>query len=200
MTAKPAPADHPIHSLIRERWSPRAFDPARAVKREELLTVLEAARWAASCFNDQPWRYLVCDKSSEPDAWQALLNCLAESNRVWACNAPVLMLSVAMANFGHNGNPNRWAMHDTGAASAGLSLQAVALGLAVHQMGGFDAGKARESFALPEDCAPMAVIALGYQAPAYTLSAALQDKELAPRSRAAPEERFYWGQWGAGSH
>lgn len=197
MSSKPAGAEHPIHPLIRDRWSPRAFDPDRLVKREDLLSLLEAARWSASCFNDQPWRYVVCDKSSDEASWRRLLACLGESNQVWACRAPVLILAVAMANFGHNGNPNRWAMYDTGAASALLSLQAVALGLVAHQMGGFDAGNARGAFALPDECTPMAVIAVGYQAPAESLDEALQNKELAPRVRSASDEKFYWGRWGA---
>jgi nitroreductase len=195
MTIKPAPADHVLHDLISQRWSPRAFDPARAVSREDLLSVMEAARWSASCFNDQPWRYVVCDKSSDPDSWQQLLDCLVESNQVWARNAPVLLVSVAMSNFGHNGKPNRWAMYDTGAATASLSIQAVALGLALHQMGGFDADKARAAFALPADCMPMAVAALGYAAAADTLDEALQAKEVAPRSRKPLAELCFWGKW-----
>jgi len=196
MTTKPATADHALHDLIRQRWSPRAFDPTRSVRREDLLSILEAARWSASCFNDQPWRYLVCDKSSDPDSWQQLLACLAESNQVWARNAPVFLLTLAMSNFGHNAKPNRWAIYDTGAATANLSLQAVALGLAVHQMGGFDADKAREVFALPADCTPLSVAAIGYQAAADTLDEALQAKEVAPRSRKPLAELCFWGKWG----
>lgn len=196
MTTKPAPADHDVHDLIRQRWSPRAFDPARSVRREDLLSILEAARWSASCFNDQPWHYLICDKSSNPDSWQKLLDCLAESNQVWARNAPVLMLTVAMSNFGHNGKPNRWAMYDSGAATANLALQAVALGLSVHQMGGFDADKARAAFGLPEDCTPMSVAAIGYAAAADSLDEALKAKEVAPRSRKPLAELCSWGTWG----
>lgn len=199
MNAKPAPANHAIHDLIRQRWSPRAFDPSRPVTREDLLILLEAARWSASCFNDQPWRYLICDRFTDAESWQALLGCLGESNQAWARNAPVLLLSLATNDFGHNGKPNRWAGYDTGAATACLSLQAVALGLAVHQMGGFDAAKAAEVFALPALATPMAVLAIGYQAPATTLDEALQIKELAPRSRKPLEEIGFWGRWPAAS-
>lgn len=195
MTAKPAPASHAIHDLIRQRWSPRAFDPSRPVARADLLSLLEAARWSASCFNDQPWRYLICDRFEDAKSWQALLDCLGESNQVWACNAPVLLLSVASNHFAHNGKPNRWAGYDTGAATACLSLQAVALGLAAHQMGGFDVAKATEAFGLPPEATPMAALAIGYQAAAETLNEALQSKELAPRSRKPLEEFAFWGRW-----
>lgn len=195
MNPKPAPASHAIHDLIRQRWSPRAFDPSRPVARADLLSLLEAARWSASCFNDQPWRYLICDRFEDAESWQTMLDCLGESNQVWARNAPILLLSVASNHFGHNGNPNRWAGYDTGAATACLSLQAVALGLAVHQMGGFDATKATEAFGLPAESTPMAVLALGYQAAAETLNEALQSKELAPRTRKPLAEIGFWGKW-----
>jgi nitroreductase len=123
---------------------------------------------------------------------------LVEKNRLWAKNAPVLILSVAMANFNHNGQANRWAMYDTGAASATLSLQATALGLVAHQMGGFDADKARHTFALPEDCTPMAMMAVGYQAEAASLDDMFQAAEVAERSRAEVGQRFYAGTWGKG--
>lgn len=185
-----------IHDLIASRWSPRAFDPDKAVSHDDLIALLEAARWAPSCFNDQPWRYIICNKAADETAWRNALQVIAEKNRLWAKNAPVLMLSVAMSNFNHNGKPNRWAMHDTGAASANLCLQANALGLIVHQMGGFDADLARQAFKLPDDCTPMAMMAIGYQAEAGTLDQDFQSAELAERSRAALQQRFYLGEWG----
>ena len=108
------------------------------------------------------------------------------------------MLAVAMQNFNHNGSPNRWAGYDTGAACANLSLQATALGLVVHQMGGFDAEKARAVFNLPADCTPMAMLAVGYQADVEVLDEDFKAAELAARSRATLQERFYSGQWGRG--
>lgn len=195
MQAKPAITSVKIHDLIQARWSPRAFDADKSVSHEDLLALLEAARWAASCFNDQPWRFVVCDKNTDTDSWQQALGILAERNQLWAKNAPVLMLSVAMANFNHNDKPNRWAMYDTGAACANLSLQATALGLIVHQMGGFDAEKAREIFHLPHDCTPMAMMAVGYQADAEILAEDFKATELAERSRAALYDRFYAGRW-----
>ncbi|MGZ4960337.1 MAG: nitroreductase family protein [Methylomonas sp.] len=185
-----------IHDLIASRWSPRAFDPDKPVAHDDLIALLEAARWAPSCFNDQPWRYIVCVKASYEKGWRNALDVLAEKNQRWAQNAPVLMFSVAMGNFNHNGNPNRWAMHDTGAASMSLCLQANALGLVVHQRGGFDADKARQVFDLPADCTPMAMMAVGYQAEAETLTDDFQDAEKAERSRASLGQRFFMGKWG----
>ncbi len=187
-----------IHELMQRRWSPRAFDPARKVAHDDLIALLEAARWAPSCFNDQPWRFVVCNKAVDETNWQNAFTTLAEKNQLWAKNAPVLILAVAMNNFNHNGKPNRLAMYDTGAASVSLCLQAVALGLIVHQMGGFDAEKAREAFNLPVECTPMAMMAVGYQGEAKLLSDDFKAAELAARTRAELSERFYFGQWGHG--
>ncbi|MBD9358884.1 nitroreductase family protein [Methylomonas albis] len=196
MQQKTANTQVNIHELIAKRWSPRAFDPDKMVSPTDITAVLEAARWAPSCFNDQPWRYVVCDKAHDAAAWQNALAVIAEKNQLWAKNAPVLILAVAMENFNHNGKPNRWAAYDTGAASLSLCLQATALGLIVHQMGGFDADKARQALSLPDDCTPMAMLALGYQAEVDTLAEDFQAAEQAERSRVALEQRFYLGQWG----
>lgn len=198
MQIKPATTRVKIHDIIQNRWSPRAFDVNKPVNHDDLLALLEAARWAASCFNDQPWRFVVCDKNTNADSWQKALSILAERNQLWAKNAPILIMSVAMHNFNHNDKPNRWAMYDTGAASANLSLQATALGLIVHQMGGFDAEQARQLFHLPHDCTPMAMMAIGYQADAETLEEDFKATELAERSRVTLSERFYAGQWNQG--
>jgi nitroreductase len=196
MHAKSATTCVKIHDIIQDRWSPRAFDPNKPVSHEDLLALLEAARWAPSCYNDQPWRFIVCNKHTDADSWQTALNVLVERNQLWAKNAPVLLLSVAMANFNHNDKPNRWAMYDTGAAAANLCLQATALGLVVHQMGGFDGEKARQVFHLPSDCTPMAMMAVGYQSDANLLDEDFKASELADRSRVALYERFYAGRWG----
>jgi nitroreductase len=199
MLNKPATTSVKVHDLIQNRWSPRAFDPDIDIQHDDLLALLEAARWAPSCFNDQPWRYIVCVKSKDEANWQNALAILAEKNQQWAKNAPVLMLAVAMANFNHNGKPNRWAMYDTGSASFSLCLQATALGLIVHQMGGFDVDKAREIFNLPEDCQPMAMMAVGYQAAADSLGDDFKQAELTVRSRMPLEQVVYFGSWpGAG--
>ncbi|MDD1610773.1 MAG: nitroreductase family protein [Methylococcaceae bacterium] len=196
MQIKPAITSVKIHDLIEARWSPRAFDPNKPVSHDNLLALLEAARWAPSCYNDQPWRFIVCNKNTDADSWQNALTTLAERNQLWAKNAPILILSVAMAKFNHNDKPNRWAMYDTGAAAANLCLQATALGLIVHQMGGFDAEKAHERFHIPSDCTPMAMMAVGYQGNIDVLDEDFKAIELAERSRVALYERFYAGRWG----
>jgi nitroreductase len=198
MQQKPAITQVEIHDIIKARWSPRAFDPAKQVNHDDLLALLEAAHWAPSCFNDQPWRFVVCDKATDNTSWQNALAILVEKNRLWAKNAPVLILAVAMENFGHNGKPNRWASYDTGAASVSLCFQATAMGMSVHQMGGFDAEKAREVFNLPADCLPMSMIAIGYQAEVDILDDDFKEAELATRTRALLNDRFYVGQWGLG--
>lgn len=195
MISKPASTQVKIHDLIEQRWSPRAFDPNKPVATDDLTALLEAARWAPSCFNDQPWRFVVCVKQRDADSWQRLLASLAEKNQQWAQHAPVLMVAVAMDNFAHNGKSNRWASYDTGAASANMTLQAVALGLISHQMGGFDVEQVRQSLALPADCTPLSVLAIGYQAEADQLNADFQASESAPRQRASLAEKFFFGRW-----
>ncbi|HEX3372164.1 MAG TPA: nitroreductase family protein, partial [Candidatus Acidoferrales bacterium] len=156
---KTAQTQFPVHELIRERWSPRAFSD-RHVEPEKLLSLLEAARWAASSANEQPWAFLVATKD-DPKNHEAVAGVLVDSNREWAENAPVLILSFAHTQFTKNGRPNRYAFHDVGQAVANLSLQATALGLTLHQMAGFNADAARERFAVPADWQPVSVIALG---------------------------------------
>jgi nitroreductase len=196
MLEKPAVTQVAIADLLARRWSPRAIDPDRPVGREDLLALLEAARWAPSCFGDQPWRYLVWDRFRDATGWQRAFACLAEGNQIWANNAPILLLSVATPHFGHNHKPNRWAQYDTGAASENLCLQATALGLVVHQMGGFDPEKARATFAIPPDHACMAMIAVGYPGPVDVLPESLRERELAPRERKPLDSLAFEGGWG----
>lgn len=195
MHNKPANSSAPIHDIIRNRWSPRSFDANKTIDSQTLTTLLEAARWAPSCFNDQPWRFIVCNRTADATSWEKLLHCLAEKNQLWAKNAPVLILSVAMQNFGHNDKPNRWSAFDTGAASISMCLQATALGLIAHQMGGFDAEQCRRLFKIPDACTPMSVIAIGYQAAAELLNEELKQTELSERIRKPLEESFYFGEW-----
>src|SRR5438445_764285 len=140
---KPADAKSPIHELLRQRWSPRVFSP-RPVSAETLKILFEAARWAPSSFNDQPWAYIVATKD-DPEEFQRVLSTLVEGNRAWAQNAPVLMLSIAKSNFERTGQPNRHAFHDTGQATISLVIEATALGLAVHQMAGISAALLSDS-------------------------------------------------------
>ena len=198
MLRKPAQTSRPIHDLLARRWSTRAFDAAKPVTREQLITLLEAGRWAPSCNGDEPWRYLVWDRARDPDGFQKAFDCLSDNNRKWVKNVPLLMLSCAGSNFAATGKPNRWTQHDTGAASVSIALQAEALGLMVHQMGGFDAEKARAAFGIPAEYMPMAMIAVGYQAAPDVLDEETKKKELTPRARKPLAERFFEGSWGKG--
>jgi nitroreductase len=192
---KPAPADHDVHELIRKRWSPRAFS-STPVGDPELRSLLEAARWAASCFNEQPWRFIVARRENQAE-FDRLVSCLSENNQRWAKDSAVLMLSVASKTFAKNGKPNRHALHDVGLAAAQLTLQASALGLAVHQMAGFSTERARELFAIPEDFEPVAAIAIGYPGNPDELPEDLRERELGERSRKPHSEFVFAGKWEA---
>lgn len=191
----PAPAHCSIDPLLANRWSPRAFAD-RPVEPAKLLQLFEAARWAASCFNDQPWNYMVATRD-DAASFEKILACLAGANHAWAKSAPVLAISVARTKFKHDGSLNRHAQHDVGAASASLALQAESLGLAVHQMGGFDANRARETFHIPADHEPMAAIAIGYPGDPASLPEKYRDRELAPRSRRPISDFVFSGDWGS---
>lgn len=195
MIEKPAATRVPIDSLLARRWSGRAFDRNRPVGRERLVALFEAARWAPSCYGDQPWRYIVWDRFAGEAAWNHALECLSDGNRSWAVNAPVLLLAAAHRLFERNGNPNRWGQYDTGAASENLCLQAMSLGLMAHQMGGFDAEKVRGAFQVPEQFDCMAMIAVGYPAEPDVLASPYRERERAERVRKPLEELFFDGEW-----
>jgi len=190
---KPAPTDFPVHDLIRNRWSPRAFSDKR-VDREVLASLFEAARWAPSSNNEQPWAYIIATKDN-PEDFAKMLSVLVEFNASWAKSAPALLLAASRLNF-PNGNPNRNAFYDTGAATALLSVEATARGLALHQMAGFDPAKAKQVFEIPADCEAIAAIALGYPGDPNSLSQKLQDREVAPRTRKPLTEFVMSGRWG----
>ena len=160
------------------------------------MSILEAGRWAPSSSNEQPWRYLVFDRS-DPEALVKAHDCLSSGN-AWAKAAPVLMLSVAKLTYTRNGKPNRHAGHDTGAASISMALQATALGLWLHQMGGYDPEKARANFGIPDDFDPMAMIALGYMLPETEIPPEILLRDQAPRVRNPVAAMAFRGQWGAG--
>jgi nitroreductase len=191
---KPATTAFPVNELIRMRWSPMAF-AERRVSREVIGSLLEAARWAPSCFNEQPWRFVIGAKD-DPEQFERLADCLMPGNRDWAGDAPVLLLSVASQSFERNGKPNDWAEHDVGLATAQLILQAESLGLVAHPMAGFDPAKARNSFQIPEGNNPVAMIALGYPGELESLPEGMHDRERAPRARRALAEFAFSGSWG----
>ena len=191
---KPAATDVTLHELIRNRWSPRAF-AEKLVPPEVLRSLFEAARWAPSSNNEQPWAYLVATKDN-PENFAKMLGVLVEFNANWAKHAPVLALSVAHLKTQRDGKPNRVALHDVGSASAQLTFEANARGLQVHQMAGFDAEKARETFAIPPDWEPVAALAIGYPGDPESLPEKLRDRELAPRTRKPAGEFVMSGSWG----
>jgi len=195
---KPAITSVPIHEIISNRWSGRAYDPEKLVDKNHLMAVLEAGRWAPSCFGEEPWRYLIWVKADNEDLWQKAFDCLVSGNQTWAQRAPVLMASFAHGLFSRNDKPNRWSMHDTGAASVSMAIQAVALGLMVHQMGGFDKDKLIGAFEIPENFTPMAMITLGWPGDSDGLPDRILKGEVAARERKPLDENFYAGEWGAG--
>jgi nitroreductase len=189
---KKAPPVEGVLPVVQTRWSPRSFAD-RNVDPADLAKVFEAARWAASSTNEQPWRFLVGARGSE--AYSKILDALVPFNQSWAKSAPVLILGVTKTKFSHNGTPNPVALYDLGAAASYLTLQAAALGLATHQMAGFNADTARKSFEIPDEYHIGAVIALGYQGePAALANPQLVDREVAPRER-KPLSEFVFSSW-----
>ena len=192
-SVRPASVSSPIHDIISHRWSPRAFDN-RPVEREKLRSLFEAARWAASSYNAQPWFFIVATKD-DPENYKKILDCFVEFNQGWATNAPVLAISVARAAF-EDGRPNRHSFHDVGQAAASLAIQASALGLQVHQMAGIVPDKAAQTFAIPKGYEAVAGIALGYPGDPGSLPGQLKERELAPRNRKPLDSFVFTGKWG----
>jgi nitroreductase len=196
MSMRAAP-DHPVHELIAARWSPYAFAD-RPVAKEDLLALFEAARWAPSSYNEQPWSYLVATKD-DPGAFATMLSCLVEGNQVWAKAAPVLALGCTSLNFARNGQPNAAAVHDLGLASANLLLEATARGLAVHQMIGIVPARAREVYQVPEGVQPLTGLAIGYPGDPAALPENLRARDAARRPRKPLAAFVFDGKWGTHS-
>jgi nitroreductase len=174
-----------LDPLIADRWSPRGFSD-RPIEPATLRTLFEAARWSASCFNEQPWRFVLATKA-EPEQFERILSTLVAKNQEWARTAWALAISAGKKTFTHSGSPDRFGLHDAGAALANLMIQATADGLRVHAMGGFDAARARTEFAIPDDFEVGAAIAIGYLADG-----------LAPgeRTRRPLDELVFGTEWG----
>ena len=183
-----------IHGLISGRKSIRAFSEKR-ISDEALITLLEAARWAASSMNEQPWRFIVAQKVNT-EAFDRLLSCLNESNRKWAQNAAILILTVTNNTITSLNKPNTFAWHDVGLAIGNLSLQAMSMDIYLHQMGGFKADIAKELFEIPDGFEPVSVIALGYQGDVDTLPQPLRERELKKRERKPLSELVYMNTFG----
>jgi nitroreductase len=188
---KKAPPVEGVLPEFHERWSPRSFSD-RPVSTESLRKVFEAARWTASSYNEQPWRFLLGRRGDE--TYQKIFDSLSESNRKWAGAVPVLILGMTNTRSSRDGQLNRVALFDLGAASSYLTLEATALGLATHQMGGFDPEKARKAFGIPDEYQMGSVIALGYEGePAALKDEELIEKETARRERKSLDEIVFAG-------
>ncbi|HXT69072.1 MAG TPA: nitroreductase family protein [Vicinamibacterales bacterium] len=193
---KVANTDHDIHELIQHRWSPRAYDSSRPVPRTELMRLFEAARWAPSSRNEQPWRFLVLDRVAAPEQWRKLFDTLTTSNQTWAAAAPVLVLAAVRTSFEDTGTANAMSWYDAGQAVALLTIQATSQGLSIRQMEGFDRVRAREAFGIPAEFEPGVAIAIGYAGDPDVLSI---DKhkvaETQPRKRRPLGDFVYEGSW-----
>jgi nitroreductase len=186
--------EYPILPQFTQRRSPRAYT-SQPVPAEALQQLFTAAGSAASCFGEQPWRYLVGNKEKHPEAFDKILHAMGEFNQVWAKEAPVLVASIAKTTFSHDSNPNAWAKHDVGQATATLAIQAVELGLQIHQMAGFSQDALRAAFSIPADYDLVAVFTVGYPAPADAVPESLRERELAPRTRKPLTEFVFEGGW-----
>ena len=191
---KRAPTDFPVHDFIAERWSPRAFSD-KPVAPDVLQSLFEAARWAPSSSNEQPWAYIAATKG-DAENFAKLVSVLVPSNVTWAQHAPFLALAVVELAFAKSGTPNRNAQYDVGAASAWLTVEATSRGLVVHQMAGFDHDKARQVFEIPAGWEPIAAIAIGYPGDPDSLPQPLRDREGAPRTRKPTSAFVMSGSWG----
>jgi nitroreductase len=190
---KPALTQLDIHPLIKKRWSPRAF-LSQPVDKEVLRRIFEAARWAPSSYNEQPWRFIFGEKDDE--TWEKIFQTLKPSNKLWAALAPVLILSVGKKIVTINNTTNKVYQYDVGQSVAYITFQVMQEGLYIHQMGGFDGDKARDTFEIPEDYQPVTVLAIGYKGEPGILNEEHQKKELAPRQRRQADDFVFSGTFG----
>jgi nitroreductase len=197
MADKKASPDYPILPVLAERWSPYAFED-RPVSQADLRSLFEAARWAPSSYNEQPWRYILATRD-DPKQYDQVLSCLVDGNQLWAKRAPVLALGIVSLRFALNGKDNRAAVHDLGLASGNLVVEATTRGIFVHQMIGILPDKARQVFGIPDGYEAWTGLAIGYRADPATLPDALKPRDLTPRQRKPLDEFVYGGKWGTAS-
>ena len=193
MNIKKAVTDYPIQQALADRWSPYGFED-RPVAEADLCSLFEAARWAASSYNEQPWNYIVATKENSKE-FEQLLSCLVEANQAWAKAAPVLVLGVVSLRFAKNAKDNRAAVHDLGLASGNLVMEATTRGLSVHQMIGILPDKAREVYQIPEHFEAWTAMAIGYNADPATMPTALKERDMAPRQRRPLRDFVFAGHW-----
>jgi nitroreductase len=190
------PVEYSVLESIQNRWSPYRFAP-QLVEPDKLVRCFEAARWAASSFNDQPWGWIVATRD-DTEQFEQMIGCLMGPNQGWARNAGALVLTVVRDSFAYNKKPNRVALHDLGQASAHLALQATALGLQVHQMAGIDQAAIRQQYGIPDSHEAQTAIAIGYpetSEPSDEASIELRKRETGSRQRHALGDLVFSGQW-----
>ncbi|HPG33160.1 MAG: nitroreductase family protein [Lentimicrobiaceae bacterium] len=192
MHIKTASTEHPIHDILRDRWSPRAFN-GQTIENKQLLSLFEAARWTPSASNIQPWSFIIGKKGD--DTYNKINQTLVEFNQLWATTAPVLMLAIAQTTNSKK-QPNISALYDLGQSVASLTFQAGALGLYVHQMGGFNTSEAARLFEIPEDYTVATAIAIGHLGDPAMLHENLQKMETAPRQRRQANEFVFGAKFG----
>jgi len=192
--SKPAHPDHPILEILSRRWSPYVFAD-RDVSDDDLRSLFEAARWAPSSYNEQPWSYLVATRR-EPEAFERLLSCLVEGNQAWARHVPVLALGITRDTFTRNDKPNPAARHDLGLAAGNLLAEATHRGLVVHQMIGIHPDRARELYGIPDHSSALTGIAIGYEGDPALAPENLRQRDAAPRTRKPLAEFVFSGRYG----
>lgn len=190
---KPAPTSLKLLEEIKNRWSPRAFSN-KQVEQDKLERIFEAARWSASCFNEQPWRFLIGVKGQD-DTWEKIFGTLAEGNQVWCESVPVLVMLITKKSFSHTNRVNKWAEYDLGQTAAYISIQAMTEGLYVHQMAGFDSALAQKSFSIPNDFEIKTIMAIGYYGDINDLPGDIQKSETGDRIRKDLKMIIYSGNW-----
>jgi len=183
-------AEYPINEFVARRWSGRAFEP-KELEEDKLKSLFEAARWSASSYNEQPWRFLVAKR--ETDTFEKMVGTLLQPNQVWAKNASVLVVALSKTTFDRNDRPNRHYAYDLGSSVANLSVQATALGLNIRQMGGYDPKKIKEEFQIPDNLEAFAVLAIGYLTePEKVLTEQYAQMEFAPQERKKQDDFVYY--------
>jgi nitroreductase len=191
---KHANPDHPIHELIATRWSPYVFDD-RPIDDSDLRSLFEAARWAASSYNEQQWHFIIASKQ-DGESFDKILSCLVDLNQAWAGQAPVLALGVVGTHFRRNDAPNAVATHDLGLAAATLTLEANSRGMSVHQMSGILPDMAREIYGIPDGFTAVTALAIGYAGDPDKANEQLSARDRNPRSRRPQKEFVFTDAWG----
>ena len=189
--------DHPVHELITKRWSPYAYSN-KLIPPDDLRSIFEAARWAASSFNEQPWRYIVTKRDDE-EAFAKALSCLMESNQPWAKECGALGFGCVSTTFARNGKTNRVAEHDLGLATGNLTLEATKRGVYIHQLGGIYVNKVKEVFGLPEGFVAVTGIALGYLDESGNAPEEIQKRDAGERKRRPLGKYVFGTAWGSGA-